>query len=409
VLKGSVNGERAAYFSYAFNELTQAGSTISSYPKVKYVSTLNKTSSLVYLGDDPVLIIDDYLAQTLEDMSRLFLGAPSTAECGALALRLLAEKFHICNQPEWATYAAVNHSILMNSREAVPNSETEAHDLERIDTIQQVFLLAHEVAHILWLEGRQPSDFEERVACLATLDAGAIVDYGMDSFSFQTARIADLHQLVGGTGNRAMMNACAAAVRETCYSPQKVREATLRRGGSESSFVEEVWADFYGWTACMRLFLGSCRPETVHSAVCLALRNLVTIDSIERIGEGSAGRETMDDLSARRRLLRMLLTNFIGDVRANPEFQENSGLSERDLAVDITAIANDVDNRYYQGVWKPMMTQVFRLLFAELPSDVVLAARHAFLQKEFGPDPALRILQENSIDSNYYDRVLASA
>ena len=57
-------------------------------------------------------------------------------------------------------------------------------------------------------------------------------------------------------------------------------------------------------------------------------------------------------------------------------------------------------------MWGPMMSEAVRLLRIEMPSEDVLEARHARLEAEFGPNPALRILRESPIDAAYLERFL---
>ena len=334
IVQGPVDADRASYAQYALAKLTNVGTTIGTFPKVKFVSTLNKASELVEFNQGPILLIDDYLFQTLEDLSHLFLRASAPVERGAFALRLLAERFLVNDRKPLATHAAISHSVLINTHKIVEPAPP-GEDGERIDSVQLVFLLAHEVAHILWAKGKQPADFNEQAAEWIAQDARMTTALGFGG----PEAIAE--KLAGGFAQNPSVEALRAIAGivasnrqkfDASHSQARIEANHARRSVPNSPFIEEVWADFYAWTSCMRLFFGNWPATTVYRGMCLGLINLASVDAMHRLAENTGRWDVADDMGARRRVLRFAMMEFVNEVRSNEAFREHVGLRERRIS-----------------------------------------------------------------------------
>jgi hypothetical protein len=164
-----------------------------------------------------------------------------------------------------------------------------------------------------------------------------------------------------------------------------------------------IWADFYAWISSMRLFLGNWPANTVYQGLSLALRNLAMIDAIRRLAESATDKETIDEASTRRSVLRLGLRTLMGDLRVNDDFVRTLGLSEDDLSVDFAAIGVKTDRRYEEAIFNPMMASIF-LMIRLLPNEEELKSRHMRYEQKLGKNPALKMLSDGAFSSETEDK-----
>jgi hypothetical protein len=196
------------------------------------------------------------------------------------------------------------------------------------------------------------------------------------------------------------------------YRPDQIQATVKRRCDPSGGFMEEVWADFFAWTSCMRLYFGNRPADEVYRDMTLALRNLAAIDAIRRLAERPADSETTDDASTRRQVLRLGLRTMFGDLRANDGFRQaiqavESRVSEVDLNVDFAKIGVETEQRYMEVIWKPMMMFMGIALFS-CADEKQTALQYRRCEEEFGAMPALQILRDNSITGESAKRLFAS-
>jgi len=370
VLVPAQSPSNAEYDAYVFNKFVANDRRLqAAHPALEFTSSLNKTSCTLDLGAGPFLVLDLHLEDALEDLTKVyFCSNPATAGL-VTALRQLAENYVVTGDHMVAAVLAATASAFENegygAREMdVPGASPE---------VQAAYVIAHELGHLLWLRDGVPPPFAMMVDKLVRIDAGMAAEARMPSGG-RPAGGADL------------------------YGPSEIEETIRRRSDPAGEFVQEIWADFYAWAATAREYtLGGFPPHTVFEALALALRNLATIDALRRIAERQGRDSTVDEVSARRHILRMLLRTHFGDLRKDDGYIKLSGIPPEALATaDFNEISQETEDRYHRHVWDPMMRQLGGVLVAASNQDAVKAS-YEQLRVRFGDEPAVLILRDRPV------------
>ena len=153
---GSIDTSRIEYYSFALNKLREQDPRVGDSLALHFISTLNTNSSVVDIGAGPIILIDIHQSQILEEMARLFVAGGGADLCQAMTLRLLASIASRAPTEALGTFFAVRRSILMENVEPHQLNADEQTELERSSAIQDVWVLTHEVAHILWSRNQMP-------------------------------------------------------------------------------------------------------------------------------------------------------------------------------------------------------------------------------------------------------------
>lgn len=376
---------RSEYYAFALNKLMEMDPRVDRFPPLEFVSTLNRNSSVVDIGAGPVLVIDLYQGEILEELGRLFVKGATEHECGMTALRLLAESYVACGQEALATHVAFHRSALAKLTSPRESTAVDGDEIARIGAVQEVFLLTHEIGHILWSRDQIPQDFVPRAQSWIVADTRMMAQAMSGHIAEDGAQIKrSFHQ-------------------RSPYAPPHIEATVNHRCDPSSGFIEEVWADFYAWISSMRLFLGNWPANTVYQGLSLALRNLAMIDAIRRLAESATDKETIDEASTRRSVLRLGLRTLMGDLRVNDDFVRTLGLSEDDLSVDFAAIGVKTDRRYEEAIFNPMMASIF-LMIRLLPNEEELKSRHMRYEQKLGKNPALKMLSDGAFSSETEDK-----
>ncbi len=387
------DGSRVGYYGAIFDELVKLHPQVESFPPTEFISTINNNSLMVDIGKGPVLVIDVNQGKTLDQMSRIFLASDSATEPGAVALRLYAEQCIVHGNKELAGHVAVCYSELVNLSQirgvAVGEDEDED-DIEDqayfIGHVQDAFIVAHEVGHFLWSKGDTPGGFETEATRWIAMD-------GLDM------------QATASQASSPWPPSRAAGTQDSPYSPQQLQRTLERRCNPTGEFLEEVWADHYACITCMQLYSGVWpAADVVYPAISLAMRNIATVDAIRRLAKGGAATApNLDDASSRRNILRYGFRTLLGDLRENDDYRRAMHLCESDLDSDFAAISTDIDQRYFEEFWNPIMAAIGAATLSA-PSEQDLSLVHMKLEREFGPDAPRKVLKDCPINdkSQYY-------
>src|SRR5882762_1379033 len=163
-------------------------------PELVVVNTLNKKSELLAIGNRSYLLYDQYLGQTMNEMTRLFFTATSPDDAKPIAYRLMSEEASCYGRLELATFLAYLYSVTYNESHAYKDQETREQRTMRAAAVevQEAYIIAHENAHYLWPRFRSDPlaidtlldsllDDEE----LAPDDLEEVVQAYLDDLSFQ--------------------------------------------------------------------------------------------------------------------------------------------------------------------------------------------------------------------------------
>ena len=402
---GSIDTSRMEYYAFALNKLREQDPRVGNSLALHFISTLNTNCSVVDIGAGPVILIDIHQSEILVEMARLFLTGGGAKPCEAMALRLLAEHCIASDKEALGTYFAVRRSILMEDVEQSQLSANKQIELDRSSAIQDVWVLTHEVAHILWSRNQIP---KETFASCATqwinFDAHMMARKQQEigaQYEDERARFSDLlGARKHSEGAAFILSQLDSTITNSGYAPDQVRTTVQRRCDPASGFIEEVWADRYAWVAAMQLFSGNWPAEQVYRHLTLALRNLETIDAMRRVAEGAIDRHEVDDASARRNVLRIGLSFQFGFLREDDGFRNAIDLRDKsDWDVDMVNINLETDGQYHRILWNPMAAAISTAI-RSLPKEDELTALYARCQQEFGPQPGLKILRANPINKS---------
>ena len=227
-----------------------------------FISTLNTNCSVVDIGKGPVILIDLHQSEILEDMGRLFVVGGQAKVCEAMALRLFAEHFIASGREELGTYFAVRRSILMEDEQDPKLSDDQQNEIERSSAIQDVYVLTHEVAHLLWSRDQIPKDqFISWATRWIAVDAYEMAQRhaGLSAgYADVRTRLPELFKTQQESeGVSFVLSQIGPWIEKSGYSSDQLRATVERRCDPSSGFVEELWADFYAWVSSMQLFSGN--------------------------------------------------------------------------------------------------------------------------------------------------------
>ncbi len=409
-LTGSIDTSRMEYYAFALNKLREQDTRVGNSLALHFISTLNTNCAVVDIGSGPVILIDIHQSEILEEMARLFLTGGGAKLCEAMALRLFAEHSIASNREALGTYLAVRRSILMENVEQPKLSAKKQTELERSSAMQDVWVLTHEVAHILWARDQIPKeDFVSRATRWINLDAHVMARKQQQiAAQYEDARgcFSDfLRARKDAEGEAHILSQLDSITANSGYAPDRIRATVERRCDPKSGFIEEVWADIYAWVSSMQLFSGHWPAEQVYRHLTLALRNLATIDAMRRMVGGPIDPHDVDDASTRRNVLRIGLSLQFGFLRENDDFRNAIDLRNKsDWDLDMVNINLETDDRYHRILWNPM-TAAMLTAISSIPKEEELTSLYARCQQEFGPQPGLKILRANPINKSNVEQL----
>ena len=407
---GSIDTSRAEYFTFALNKLREQDTRVGTSFALHFISTLNTNCSVVDIGAGPVILIDIHQSEILEEMARLFLTGGGEKLCEAMALRLLAEHSIASDKEALGTYFALRRLALTADVKQPKLNSNEQTELERSSAMQDVWVLTHEVAHILWARDQMPKEnFVSRAIQWINLDAHMMARKQQKiatQYADIRADLLDIRQDREDPERAAhALSQLASITDNSGYSPDRIRATVERRCDPKSGFIEEVWADLYAWVSSMQLFSGNWPAEQVYRHLTLAIRNLATIDAARRMFGGPIDPHDVDDASTRRNVLRIGLSTQFGFLRQNDDFRNAIDLRDKsEWDLDMVNINLETDDRYHRILWTPMFAPMLAAI-TSTPKEGELNSLYARCQQEFGPQPGLKILGDHPINKSKVEQL----
>lgn len=399
---GSIDSSRSEYYTFALCKLREQDPRVGDSFPLHFISTLNTNCSVVDIGSGPVILVDIHQSEILEEMARLFLSGGDAKQCAVMALRLFAEHYIASGLEALGTYFALQRSMLIEDIKTLELSADKQTELDRSSAIQDVWILTHEVAHILWSRNQIPKEpFVSWATQWINYDASMMAlnqERVATGFQDARARISDLARVrKDSKGAAFFLSKLDSAFGNSGYAPDLIRATVERRSDPASGFIEEVWADLYAWVSAMQLFSGHWPAEQVYRHLTLAMRNVETIDAMRRTAEGSIDSHDVDDASARRNVLRIALSFQFGFLRENDDARNAVSLrDESDWDVDMVHINLETDNDYHRILWNPMSAAILATI-GSIPNEQQLASLYDRCQEKFGTNPGLTLLRDHPI------------
>jgi hypothetical protein len=126
-------------------------------PKLKIVYSLQRTSEIVNISGVRYLIYDQYLGQTMNTFNRILLYSKDPGDGQAYILKLLAENYATRGRFHLAWMLAMGYRKMIGEYSSYKQEKNPDYH-HQFTVSQELFVLAHEVAHFII---REPSLFPE--------------------------------------------------------------------------------------------------------------------------------------------------------------------------------------------------------------------------------------------------------
>jgi hypothetical protein len=117
-------------------------------PELVVTFSPQRRCETIQIGGDAFLIYDEYLGQTMNYLNRVLFNAKNGDAVQAYAMKYIAENLRIRQRPLNASMFALAYGKMRNS--AKLGTTTSARERGGMTTLQEVFVIAHEVAHLLY-------------------------------------------------------------------------------------------------------------------------------------------------------------------------------------------------------------------------------------------------------------------
>lgn len=255
-------------------------------PKFHVVHSLNKQAEVATVGGDVYLVYDQYLGQTISELSRIFYSAEDPYDARAFAFRIYAEAYVTAGNADMAIFSAYLHSIKYNQSHKYKTLETIETKERRAQSVivQEAFIIAHEFAHYLWsmrqvnegdldcLRGRIAEDAKP------ITNREKIIESHLDDLSFQYHGKNIPHsENILTDEDRERDRVLRAELHADFDKIDAERMKMASELKQNEAFLEELWSDWSAAQACLDIFYDELAPEILIEAVHLALENLTTI------------------------------------------------------------------------------------------------------------------------------------
>jgi hypothetical protein len=343
----------------SISHATIAGPT----PTLLVINTLNKKTQLVPLGGSRYLIHDQYLGQTINELTRIFYSATSPNDAKAMAYRLMSEAATCCGRIEVATLLAYLYSVAFHQAHEYLESETVDQLATRSAAVcvQEAYVIAHEIAHHLWpYYSLDPLAIDLLLESLIdddeVGDIDEMVQTYLDDLSFQYHGKAVPHSENIKTDEDRRRDQLLRQDLRNKFLEDHAHEVALKAGLiKDPVFREEVYADWRAAQACLQLFSNEMRAEDLLIATHLAMENVTTISLAVELMNNVFGFESNSNsliVATRKRAMRRSLEYWMADKINNGELVEHTILKRANV-------------RYMQMVRDPITIDVASRISAE--------------------------------------------
>ena len=117
-------------------------------PELQLVYTLQRSTEVMVLSRKEYLLYDQYLGQTMNMLNRILLNSDSPMDAQMYSFKLLAERYAMGGQFDWALMFAYSYQVLRKQYKSYRQDK----NLIRRSTFtyaQELFIIAHEIAHLI--------------------------------------------------------------------------------------------------------------------------------------------------------------------------------------------------------------------------------------------------------------------
>jgi hypothetical protein len=366
-------------------------------PTVVHVSTLEKMSEVVDFGAEPILVLDHYLGATLSELFHLC-EEPSKWRARALANRILAEYYLTADKPFHAALFAVTYSMYANKRSVWPGGAVRKPKPSALEVVQEAFYVAHEFGHVIW---HKQSPAERPVATIQhwilSLTMELVESVARDEAAGKRLPVRpSLREQVGQA--RVMQDWSSARVVRWMKSRSGWIEIDKEISDAEGkvkdlAFIEEVWADYYAWLACVRMFAGSFPSTLLLRAIFLARNNMSTMLFLKQVEDSRGDSNQIFHGQMNHSVIAMYGINQF--LKENGHIGGVTGLE----ILNFGPLLKRASDEHRRAVLDPMlMESIESTRTVDQWPESLKQTMYQRLEREFGPDPVLTILRDKPID-----------
>ncbi|MDK4808097.1 MAG: hypothetical protein OC190_16335 [Novosphingobium aromaticivorans] len=269
------------YYAQLRDRIRAAMGGFAPLPDLHVTYSTERTCETLELADGRVIIYDQYLGQTFNQLNRLHLNGRDPNDMTTYGCKLLAERLQLIGCLEQSLALAATYRI--RQHEAV-NGFREDRDLkQRLQwtLIQESFVVVHELFHNVLHRDR-------------AWRADAIRDARGD---FYTNRLLPQTQ-------RAL-----TGDEDADYCASLARQITLFL--NSDALVEECVCDTLAVPVIWLMYRGQCDVATIRSAIFFAVRNLRLLTIISHYGDLIRSGDTEADINGDYLTPYLLRTSFL--------------------------------------------------------------------------------------------------
>jgi len=134
-----------------------------SLPKLKVIYSLQRSAEIIDLSGKEFLIYDQYLGQTFNMLNRILLNSTDTMDSEMYFFKLLSERFAVKGENKIAQLLAYMHHI-MKGKYFSYKSDKDILQRAIFTYSQEVFIISHEIAHLLIENPQNYREFFSRIS-----------------------------------------------------------------------------------------------------------------------------------------------------------------------------------------------------------------------------------------------------
>lgn len=300
---------------FSFNEF--------DFPELLVVNTLNKQTQLVSFKNSKILICDQYLGQTINELSRIFYSAESPEDAKSMVFRIMSETASYCGENELAVTLAFLYSTAHHRSHGYKSNETIELRAKRSLSVhvQEAFIIAHELSHLSWaLSNIDKTAIDwllDFVLQVSDIDVEKVLEQYLDDLSFQYHGnpVPHAHNIKTDEDRLRDVKMRERLRNEIIESHERTVELHYELSKNDH-FREEIYADWQAAQTCLELFSDTMPTDDLIIAVHLAMENITTISLVvsETYSLLNLGIEyDSRAVGARKRALRRSLEQWVSE------------------------------------------------------------------------------------------------
>lgn len=162
--KDNVNKKLELIYRGIFSTLIQKANLGSlSTPSFTICNSINRIAEYMKTDSEDIIIYDQYLGQTFNKLNKLYYEQDGTSETVTYLLKLYSEFHYLLSDIKTSGYFALQH-LSKKTQEAKKKSVSNDTRTDRAITtnIQELFIIAHEIAHYKFSNSKDKYLFKEK-------------------------------------------------------------------------------------------------------------------------------------------------------------------------------------------------------------------------------------------------------